>query len=129
MKLLEVLGSSLASLLSKALSAAKLFFEWRKAKLELDEKKLDAERADKAEAADKQRAEDFAKKAREVASGGTLADLLDLPRSLPAIAMVSTAAALHLCGCVSRGPEVYTAKSWEGRYSSPASFYEATRSV
>lgn len=126
MKVIELLGSSLASLVSKALSAAKLFFEWRRAKIELDEKKLEIEQAEKREEAEKQKAEDFAEKAHDVAASGSVGDLLDLPRS----AFLAVAACLVLAGCATKPDvDVYTAKPWEGRYSTPAEFYKATRSV
>ena len=126
MKVLELLGGSLASLVSKALSAVKLFFEWRRAKIELDEKKLEIDQAENREEAEKQKAKDFAEKAHGVATSGSVSDLLDLPRS----ACLAIVMCLVLAGCSTKpSVDVYTAKPWEGRYSTPVEFYRATRSV
>lgn len=127
LEVVRLLGSSLAALLSKALGVAKLFFEWRKASVALEEKKLEAKQTEKEEREEEKRQKDFEERASEVAQHGTVADLLDLKRAAPVV----VAACLLAAGCATEQIHVdfQGTRAWEGRYEKPENFYRATRAV
>lgn len=121
LRIVDLLGSSLAKLLSKALDAAVLFFKWRSAAVANEARSVEIEQEEKKQAEAEQQRAEFEAAASKATKSGSVADLL----SLCLAAMLSLAA-----GCTSSPRiDIHTTEPWEGRYSTAEDFYRATRQL